>query len=62
MHRVNFRSPPHDSDPELFSQYHYHLSRAIKSQRQEVLESLLSGHYLSHISLHNGNSRLWCTV
>ena len=58
MHRVNFRSPPHDSDPELFSQYHYHLSRAIKSQRQEVSKSLLSGHYPSHIILRNGKSRL----
>ena len=58
MDHVKFRSLLYDSNPELFSQYHWHLSRAIKLQRQEVSESLLSGHYQSDIILCNEKSRL----
>ena len=58
MDHVKLRSSLYNSDPEPFSQYHWYLSRAIKSQRQEVSKNLLSGRYLSHIILHNGISRL----
>ena len=58
MDHVKFRSPLYDSDPELFSQYHWHLPRAIKSQRKEVSKNLLSGHYLSDIILDNRKSSL----
>ena len=55
---VYLRSRLYDSDPKLFFQYDYHLSRAIKSQRQELSKSLLSDHYPSHIILDNRKSRL----
>ena len=58
MDHVKFRSPLYDSDSELFSQYHWQLSRAIKLQRPEVSKNLLSDFYLSHIILHNRKRRL----
>ena len=55
---VKLRSSLYNSDPEPFSQYHWHLPRAIKSQRKEVSKNLLSGHYLSDIILDNKKCRL----